>query len=91
MLKNEFPTLKLVSGVNNHLNGTLVLPAFASKGLEFDAVIIFNANEEEFNSELDKQLLYIACSRALHSLTLIHTSKPTSFVLDYFKGGNKND
>lgn len=91
MLKTEFPNLKLVSGVNNHLNGTLVLPAYASKGLEFDAVIIFNANQEEFNSELDRQLLYIASSRALHSLTLIHTLKPTSFVLDYFKGGNKND
>ena len=91
MLKTKFPNLKLLSSVNNHLNGILVLPAFASKGLEFDAVIIFNANSLEFNSELDKQLLYIATSRALHSLTLIHTAKPTSFVLDYFKGGNKND
>lgn len=91
MLKSEFPNLKLVSGVNNHLNGTLVLPAFASKGLEFDAVIIFNANSEEFNSELDRQLLYVASSRALHSLTLIHTLEPTGFVLDYFKGGSKND
>ncbi len=91
MLKNDFADLQLLSDVSSHLNGKIILPAYASKGLEFDAVIVFNANEEEYCNNLDKQLLYISTSRALHSLTLIHTAKPTSFVLDYFKGGNKND
>lgn len=49
---------------------THILPVYLAKGLEFDGVII--PDEKEFaNSPKEKQLLYVACSRALHRLTII--------------------
>uniref|UniRef100_UPI000A5B5BFC ATP-binding domain-containing protein n=1 Tax=Clostridium sp. NkU-1 TaxID=1095009 RepID=UPI000A5B5BFC len=41
-----------------------------SKGLEFDAVLICDADAENYYSQDDKKLLYIACTRALHRLNL---------------------
>ncbi|WP_334306013.1 ATP-binding domain-containing protein [Anaerocolumna sp. AGMB13025] len=41
-----------------------------SKGLEFDAVLICDADSTNYHSEDDKKLLYIASTRALHRLNL---------------------
>ena len=50
-----------------------------SKGLEFDAVIINNANEDIYssNNSLDMKLLYVAITRALHELDITYTGKIT--------------
>ena len=52
-----------------------------AKELEFDAVIINNANENIYSSSnsLDMKLLYVAITRALHELDIVYTgevSKP---------------
>ncbi len=47
--------------------GVSVMPVFMSKGLEFDNVIIENAGDYG-QDRADRQLLYTACSRALHRL-----------------------
>jgi DNA helicase-2/ATP-dependent DNA helicase PcrA len=52
------------------LKGVFVIPVYMSKGLEFDAVLICDADADNYNSEDDKNLLYIACTRALHRLNL---------------------
>jgi len=52
---------------------TYVLPVYLTKGLEFDGVIIPDKNEFSESSE-EKQLLYVACSRALHKLTIFETN-----------------
>ena len=41
-----------------------------SKGLEFDAVIICDADSQTYHDKEDKNLLYVACTRALHRLSL---------------------
>ena len=44
-----------------------IMPVFMAKGLEFDNVIIFNSND--YGQDLaGRQLLYTACTRALHRL-----------------------
>jgi len=45
--------------------GAFVIPLQLSKGLEFDAVLVPDANLYE-----EKRLLYVACTRALHWLNL---------------------
>ena len=47
--------------------GTKIIPAYISKGLEFDGVIIYNdrANTYRLN---EKNLLYVAATRAQHEL-----------------------
>ena len=62
------------------LEGTLILPVYLAKGLEFDAVIVYEANDKKYNTEYDKKLLYIACTRALHRLSLFYTGKISRFL-----------
>ncbi len=57
------------------LQGTFIIPVYMSKGLEFDAVLICDADYENYKSEDDKKLLYIACTRALHRLNLFCKEK----------------
>lgn len=48
-----------------------VSPIILTKGLEFDAVIVANANKDNFTeSELDRMLLYLSCTRARHHLEI---------------------
>ncbi|MFB9768920.1 RNA polymerase recycling motor HelD [Lactiplantibacillus modestisalitolerans] len=51
--------------------GVIVVPSFLAKGLEFDAVIVWNANTTNYHREDERQLLYTICSRAMHELTLV--------------------
>jgi DNA helicase-2/ATP-dependent DNA helicase PcrA len=52
------------------LHGVFIIPVYMSKGLEFDAVLICDTDTQNYHSEDDKKLLYIACTRALHRLNL---------------------
>ena len=52
------------------LQGVFVIPVYLSKGLEFDAVLICDVDAKNYYSEEDKKHLYIACTRALHRLSL---------------------
>ncbi len=53
--------------------GVIVVPVFLAKGLEFDAVIVPEANTQKYGEGYQRRLLYVACSRALHRLDLIYT------------------
>lgn len=60
--------------------GVLITTAHLAKGLEFDAVVVPFASERNYHSEVDQRLLYIACTRAMHQLTLSFVGKPTQFI-----------
>jgi DNA helicase II / ATP-dependent DNA helicase PcrA len=54
-------------------SGTMVLPIHMTKGLEFDAVILFNPDEDSYHtSDEDAKLLYVATTRALHELFIVY-------------------
>lgn len=45
----------------------LIIPSYMTKGLEFDATIIYNCDDDNYKDcDLDKKLLYVALTRALH-------------------------
>ena len=48
--------------------GAFVIPLQLAKGLEFDAVLVLDVDQYDENTE--KRLLYVACTRALHHLSL---------------------
>ena len=53
-------------------NGVMVLPISLTKGLEFDAVVLWKPDEEHYGcNPRDAKLLYVAITRALHELFLI--------------------
>jgi len=61
-------------------NGVSITSVKMSKGLEFDEVIIPAANLETYSSEYDRSLLYIACTRAMHRLSLTYSGKRTPLI-----------
>jgi len=45
----------------------IIIPSYMTKGLEFDCTVVYNCNKENYNnSELDKKILYVVLTRALH-------------------------
>ena len=55
----------------------LVVPSHLAKGLEFDAVIIASFEAPYYDNPIDRKLLYVALTRAMHELYLIGPSKET--------------
>jgi DNA helicase II / ATP-dependent DNA helicase PcrA len=68
------------SGSITFHHGLVVLPAYLAKGLEFDAVIIHDAGARIYGSDSERTLLYTACTRALHSLTVYFTGEPSPLL-----------
>lgn len=60
--------------------GTLVIPSFLAKGLEFDSVIIWDANAQKYAEEDERQLLYTVCSRAMNALCLVGVQTMTPLL-----------
>ncbi len=51
-------------------SGLVLVPVYLAKGIEFDAVILWDASSTTFSDEKDRKLLYTACTRAMHHLIL---------------------
>jgi len=60
--------------------GVVVASAHLSKGLEFDRIIIPFVTDSNYHSEVDRRMLYIACTRAMHELALTHTGNRSEFL-----------
>ena len=45
----------------------VIIPAYVSKGLEFDSVIIYNDRDNTYKKN-ERNLLYVACTRCQHEL-----------------------
>src|SRR5699024_8365028 len=53
--------------------GIMVLPVEYTKGLEFDAVLLYDPSKEKYPWEDGYvKLLYVAATRALHELVVVH-------------------
>jgi DNA helicase-2/ATP-dependent DNA helicase PcrA len=52
-----------------------------AKGLEFDCVIISNANKEKYwNNSLDIKLLYVTITRAMSKLDVLYSGELTELI-----------
>ena len=62
--------------------GVCILTSYLSKGLEFDVVIIADADDSIYlsNNILDMKLLYVAMTRALHKLELIYNNNICKYL-----------
>jgi DNA helicase II / ATP-dependent DNA helicase PcrA len=80
LLKNRIAIKQINEETYSFEKGILVLPVYLAKGIEFDAVIIPDASANHYNQESDRTLFYTACTRAMHSLTLITNDTPCNFL-----------
>lgn len=78
-IKNLMKVVLMDDTFIRELSGTFITPIYMAKGLEFDAVLVYNADDKNYQSAEDKKLLYIASTRALHRLALFYTGKPSRF------------
>ena len=80
-LKRRNVKTTLIRTENQRLvDGVIIVPSFLAKGLEFDAVIAWNVNEQEYPDDSERQLLYTIASRAMHALTMISVGKVTPLL-----------
>ena len=61
-------------------HGVVVTSAHMAKGLEFDEVIIPYATADNYHTAIDRGMLYVAATRAMHRLTLTHRGMPTKLI-----------
>lgn len=82
-LKERKIKATLIGSANQRLvPGTLVMPSYLAKGLEFDAVIAWNVSRDNYHQLDETQLLYTITSRAMYKLDLIYTGEKSPLFDD---------
>ncbi|MET4073658.1 3'-5' exonuclease [Hymenobacter sp. UYCo722] len=61
--------------------GIIITTAHLAKGLEFDEVIVPFASARTYKTEVDKSMLYVAVTRAMHQLTLTYSGEVAPFLV----------
>jgi len=82
-LKEKMKISKLDENSTSYDGGICLLPIALAKGLEFDAVIVVNVDNDRYdkNNILDMKLLYVALTRALHELNVIYNKELCDILL----------
>lgn len=76
-IKNNINVSYLDDKTTNYEGGICITSSRASKGLEFDAVIINDASSDiyDYQNKEDMHLLYVALTRALHELLIMYSNE----------------
>lgn len=84
---DAYESLKHIEGLKRlqadspeYERGIVVIPAYLAKGIEFDAVIVYNASKSVYGEESLRRLFYTVCTRAMHRLDLYSIGKRTLFL-----------
>ena len=67
--------------------GIAVVPSYLSKGIEFDAVIVYDASEDVYSDESLRKVFYTVCTRAMHHLQINTIGKPNQFLVNAINEG----
>jgi DNA helicase-2/ATP-dependent DNA helicase PcrA len=68
LLKSTIDANLILCEKDEFKDGIVIIASHMSKGLEFDAVLIYNDDEENYKNENERKLFYTVCTRALHKL-----------------------
>ncbi|MGG1399218.1 RNA polymerase recycling motor HelD [Bacillus salipaludis] len=69
VLKGRIPLHLIEKGTISYEKGILVIPSYLAKGIEFDAVILYDSSQ--YKDEQERKLFYTVCTRAMHELHLL--------------------
>lgn len=76
----DFALITNENDTNLLTKNLIITTIYLSKGLEYDYVILPNVDHDVYYSELDRQNLYVATTRALHGLFVFYEKQPSSFI-----------
>lgn len=80
-LKDKIKLSKSLDEDMQFQTGVMVLPLEYTKGLEFDAVLLFDASAEKYlETDAYVKRLYVAATRALHNLTVLYQKELTGLI-----------
>lgn len=79
-LASRMPIRLITTSTLSYDTGCLVIPAYLAKGVEFDAVIIYDASSASYSEESERKLFYTACTRAMHELHLYYCQEKTPLL-----------
>jgi DNA helicase II / ATP-dependent DNA helicase PcrA len=61
-------------------SGVVITTSHLAKGLEFDEVVVPFVSARNYHTDVDRRMLYIACTRAMHQLTLTYSGALTPLI-----------
>ena len=70
----------LMNEPEDYNNRILITTCATAKGIEFDAVIIPNADIMNYKNTVDKNIIYVSSTRALHKLFFVSEDTPSVFL-----------
>lgn len=70
----------LHSKSKNFASGIVITTAYLAKGLEFDKVIVPFCTSTNYGQPIDRHMLYVAVTRAMHSLVITHSGPISGFL-----------
>lgn len=77
----DFERLQLLNEKSSAFGqGIVVCTAHMAKGLEFDRVIVPEVTAKNYATDMERNLLYVACTRAMHRLAMTHAGPMTPFL-----------
>ncbi|NOU94974.1 AAA family ATPase [Paenibacillus sp. LMG 31456] len=76
----SIPVSLITKNDHSFEKGILIMPAYLAKGLEFDAVLLWDASHNQYDQESERKLFYTACTRAMHRLHIFYTGELTRFI-----------
>ena len=81
--KNKIKGWKLIKEDKGEIGDKkIIIPSYMTKGLEFDCSVVYNCDKNNYTeSELDKKLLYVVLTRALHMEYILYNGE-LSQILD---------
>lgn len=79
-IRNKTKVQLIASDNSEFSRGAIVIPGYLAKGLEFDAVLIVDANKEIYGNETDRNILYTICTRALHRLFICYNGELSPLI-----------
>ncbi|MEK4891248.1 3'-5' exonuclease [Bacillus sp. FSL M7-0996] len=81
-LTNAELTVNVIEADQSKYEGGIsVVPVYLAKGLEFDAVLLIDVDEEHYkNTKHDAKLLYVGCTRSLHDLWIFYSGEVSPLI-----------
>ncbi|TXK75379.1 RNA polymerase recycling motor HelD [Paenibacillus sp. N3.4] len=78
----DAPLRLITKNTSTFESGVSVIPSYLAKGVEFDAVLLYDGSRHQYGRESERKLFYTACTRAMHDLHVYALGEPSSFITD---------